>query len=555
MKNSKRALLLLLLSMGLLNGLNAQNYTFPDESETHEGTWLQWPHQYEYGMAFRNENDATWVAMTNALQANEKVHIIAYNSTEQARITALLTAASVPLTNVDFKIFQTNDVWVRDNGPIYVRNSSGSLVIQDWGFNGWGGDYNFIKCNVIPASIATATNTTVVNLNSVMTVEGGAIEMDGHGVLLATKSAILSQSNPTSQIKSIRNLGMTEAQANAIFTQYLGATKFYWLEGAFSTSDITDFHVDGFAKFASGNKLVTMNQTDLLYWGTTQNDINTLYGMTNAQNIAYTKVYLPLTQNNVSKTNGTSLGYKGSYCNYYLANNRVLVPNYNDPNDAVANAIIAGLYPNRTVVGIDVRNLYGNGGMVHCVTQQQPTAVAMPINLTEFKAYLNNSNVVLTWATASEQNNSHFDLERRREDGQFEAIGRVKGAGNSAAKLDYSFIDAHLTANNILYYRLKQVDFDGKFVYSNVVPIKQKKGDPSVKVFPNPAFSEIELLGIADNTPVEIYNEIGQLVKTIKSLSAGSKVFIADLPQGLYFVKWMNKEQLERGQSVKFIKN
>ena len=55
-----------------------------------------------------------------------------------------------------------------------------------------------------------------------------------------------------------------------------------------------------------------------------------------------------------------------------MVNDVVLVPNYNDPNDAVANGIIQTLYPNRTVVGIDVRNLYANGGMVHCVTQQQP---------------------------------------------------------------------------------------------------------------------------------------------------------------------------------------
>ena len=86
------------------------------------------------------------------------------------------------------------------------------------------------------------------------------------------------------------------------------------------------------------------------------------------------ELYLPLTQNNVKTTSGTDLGYKGSYVNYYVANNRVLVPNYNDSNDTVANNIIAGLYPGRTVVGIDVRNLYQNGGMVHCVTQQQPAS-------------------------------------------------------------------------------------------------------------------------------------------------------------------------------------
>ena len=371
----------------------AQTYTFPDETVTHEGTWLQWPHQYEYGTAYRNSLDATWVAMTNALQANEKVHIIAYNTTEQTRIINKLTTAGVPMANVDFKIFQTNDVWVRDNGPLYVKNSANQLVIEDWGFNGWGGDYNFAKCNVIPASIGTATATTVLNLNSIMTVEGGAWEMDGNGVFLACKSSVLSQTNSSAQIHSIRNSGMTEAQANAIFTQYLGASKFIWLNGFFSTDDITDAHIDGFAKFAPGNNLVTMNQADLLYWGLSQADINILYTASNVNNVVYTKVYLPLTLNNVTTQTGTALTYKGSYANYYVANNRVLVPNYNDPNDAVANAIIATLYPGRTVVGIDVRNLYENGGMVHCVTQQQPAASVLGLNesekKTEIKLYPN----------------------------------------------------------------------------------------------------------------------------------------------------------------------
>lgn len=361
-----------------MNNSFAQTYTFPDEAEPHEGTWLQWPHQYEYGTAFRNENDATWVAMTNALQANEKVHIIAYNTTERTRITNLLTTASVPLTNVTFHISQTNDVWSRDNFGVFLRNAAGALVLGDFGFNGWGGDYNFTKDNLVPAVASAASGIPLLNLNSVMTVEGGSWELDGAGTFLATKTAILCQANPTTPtgVKAIRNLGMTEAQANAKFAQYLGATKFIWLDGTYTTEDITDFHIDGFAKFAPGNKLVTMSQADLLDWGVTQSDINKLYGATNANNVPYTIVTLPLTVNNVKKTNNTDLGYKGSYANYYVANNRVLVPNYNDPNDAVANNIIAGLYPGRTVVGIDVRNLYGNGGMVHCVTQQQPMATA-----------------------------------------------------------------------------------------------------------------------------------------------------------------------------------
>jgi agmatine deiminase len=366
----------------VMGAVNAQTYTFPEESEPHEGTWLAWPHHYEYGSTYRNENDATWVAMTKALQANEKVHIIAYNNTEKTRITGLLNTARVPLTNVNFVIAQTNDVWMRDTAGIYVRDASGNLVMQDWGFNGWGGDYRYSKDNLVPTAMGNATNRTPLNLNSTLVIEGGSWEMDGAGTLMATKSSILAQRNPTSPsgIKALRNVGKTQAQVEAVLRQYVEARKFIWLDGWFSQDDITDAHIDGFAKFVPGNKLVTMNQTDLLYWGVPQSDINKLYNATNADNVPYTKVFIPLTANNVKKTNGTNLGYKGSYANYYVANNRVLVPNYNDPNDAVANAIIGGLYPGRTVVGIDVRNLYGNGGMVHCVTQQQPMGATLSVN-------------------------------------------------------------------------------------------------------------------------------------------------------------------------------
>jgi agmatine deiminase len=304
--------------------------------------------------------------MASALQSTEKVHIIAYDATEQTRIEGLLTTAGVPLTNINFKIHPTNDVWIRDNGPIFAKDKTGQLVLQDWGFNGWGGKHGFAKCDPIPGLIGTDIGMTPINVP--MVNEGGSVELDGHGVFMATKSSILSQS----PANSVRNAGMTQAQAEAHFTKYLGATKFIWLEGGFSEQDVTDMHIDGVAKFISDTKMITMSSADLLAWGLTQSDVDILNNASNKNNQVYTKTILPLSQNNVVTTSGTNLGYKGCYINFYVANGKVLVPNYNDPNDTVANAIIAALYPGRTVVGIDVRNLYQNGGMVHCVTQQQP---------------------------------------------------------------------------------------------------------------------------------------------------------------------------------------
>lgn len=356
----------------------SQNYFMPHENEEHEGTWLQWPHQYEYGISYRNSLDATWVEITAALVNGEKVHIVAYNDTEKNRIIDLLSEANISMSNVDFFINQTNDVWVRDNGPVFVYDNVGNIKVEDWGFNGWGGKFNYDLCDQIPSNLSLCLNYPVINLNSIMTNEGGAVELDGNGVLLACKSSVISQSPEN----SIRNPGMSQIEAENIFSQYLGVSKFIWLEGNVGdANDMTDFHIDGFAKFVNDSVLITMNNTDLTYWGLTSNDITILYGATNKNNEMYQKIYIPLTQNNVVTTNGNDLGYKGSYVNFYVANGIILVPNYNDPNDIIANSIIEQQYPDRTAVGIDVRNLYQNGGMVHCVTQQQPKE----INTTGFK--------------------------------------------------------------------------------------------------------------------------------------------------------------------------
>lgn len=345
-------------------------YQLPQENELHEGTWLQWPHHYQYGKVYRNSLDPTWVAMTRALVTGENVHIIAYNQQEQKRIIGLLNDAEVPLERVDFKIYKTNDVWVRDNGPIYARDMKSNLVIQDWGFNAWGEKTDelsglpiqFADCDMIPSKIANAQKRTLVNLNNTMVLEGGSIEVDGRGTLMACKSSILNKN---------RNSNMSQAEAEAIFKQYFGVTNFIWLSGQ-AGIELTDQHIDGFARFGNPNTIVTMNKNDLLDFDVKEDDIRRLYAAQDKLGKPYNFLKVPLTLQNVRKTDGTDLGYKGSYVNYYVANNKVLVPNYNDPNDAVANKIIQMLYPKRTVIGIDVRNLYQNGGMVHCVTQQQP---------------------------------------------------------------------------------------------------------------------------------------------------------------------------------------
>jgi agmatine deiminase len=257
----------------------------PFEESPHEGTWLQWPHNYTYGGG-AEDAEPTWVAMTEALVTGEKVHLIAYNTEEVVHINSVLEEAEVSMDNVDFFICVNDDYWIRDNGPIFVNNSDGELVVLDWGFNGWGGDTPYELCDDIPAFVGEELGLPVVDLNA-MVLEGGAIEIDGLGSMMATRSSITGND---------RNPGLTETEIEEYMTQNLGITNFIWLDGQFGGSeDITDQHIDGFLKFHGDNTIVTMNSADLNYWYVSASDREIIFNATNAFGEPYNYVYLPLT--------------------------------------------------------------------------------------------------------------------------------------------------------------------------------------------------------------------------------------------------------------------
>jgi len=338
-------------------------YMMPDEKSAHEGTWLQWPHAFTYGEEYKKEIEPVWLKMACALSESEQVHIVAYNQAEKENIHQLLKDRGVNLGKIDFVILPTDDVWIRDNGPIFVYDHNNNLTIWDPGFNGWGQKTPFAKDALLRERLARELSMERIELRHFV-IEGGAMELDGNGTLLSTRSAVMNNN---------RNPGLSEADVEQILGS-LGVTNFIWLDGV-SGADITDFHIDGFAKFYDQSTIVTFSENDLAEWGLSAKDIQTLLNAKNAYGDTYSYVDLPLSQNEVALENGEKLEYKGSYVNYYIGNHVVLVPNYNDPHDSIANDRIQKLYPDRKVVGIDVRELYKHGGMIHCVTQQQPVSL------------------------------------------------------------------------------------------------------------------------------------------------------------------------------------
>ena len=167
---------------------------------------------------------------------------------------------------------------------------------------------------------------------------------------MAKESSIL---NPN------RNPGMTKSEAESIFRQYFGVTNFIWLEGKIG-ADITDYNIDGTARFANGETIVTYFRDDFVnmrhdFLDVIEDDV--LAGATDVDGNPYQMVHLPLTANPLP-----GIHMCGYYQNYYVGNDVVIVPNFLDPNDDVAKDISQQLYPAKTMVQIDFRELYEDDG-------------------------------------------------------------------------------------------------------------------------------------------------------------------------------------------------
>lgn len=335
------------------------NFYMIEENSKHEGTWLTWPHKYTYGEEYQNEIENIWVQMTKSIHIGENVHIIAYNEKEKIRIEKILINEKIDISKVDFVIAKSNDVWVRDSGPIFVYDKDGNLNIANFDFDGWGKKADYKKDNKIPLKVGKQKNIPIVDING-FTLEGGSVELDGNGTFMGTLSSIVSEN---------RNYELTVKEAEEYITRYLGATNFIWLEGVIN-EDITDAHIDGMARFLDEKTILTVSKEDFseLYEGINIDDYDKLLNAKNSNNENYEIVEIPLTKNNPH-----GVDYKGSYLNYYIGNDVVLLPVYNDENDSIAIEIISELYPDRKVVPINVNSLYKYGGMIHCVTQQQPS--------------------------------------------------------------------------------------------------------------------------------------------------------------------------------------
>jgi len=352
-------------------------YYMPAEWEKHEGTWLQWPHDHTFP-DHQMRLEYLWLAMAQALHQHEIVHVVVTDEPGRDHLFHQIRYYGLDEARFDLHLIPSDDFWVRDNGPIFVVNDGGELAITAWNFNGWGERFAYEKDRQVPVRVAERLSLPL--FTGPITLEGGGIEVNGNGTLMATR---------TSMVNPNRNPGLGQEEVEEVLKQYLGIEHVIWLSGAprdfcDGIGDDTDFHIDGAARFVDGATVLyswTDDQTEPTY-PYLKRHLEELKEATSESGHPLTLVPLPLPKNRMVAMQNLSARPPfearpslGVYANFYVANGVVLVPVYGDVLDARAKGIIAEHFPGRDIVGLPAQATAELGGMIHCVTQQQPAVL------------------------------------------------------------------------------------------------------------------------------------------------------------------------------------
>ena len=341
----------------------------PAEWEPHEATWLAWPHERTDWPGKFAPIPWVYAEIVRHLARVERVRILAGSRDEREQARRILARSGADLAAVKFFIVPTNRGWTRDFGPIFVkisdRQGPGGIALTNWHFNAWAKYDDWQKDDAATKRLVPKLKLPVWEpqyRDRRVVLEGGSIDVNGLGTLLTTEECLLSP-------VQARNPGFDRADMEAIFRDYLGVTNVLWLGNGIAGDD-THGHVDDLARFVNPTTVVTVVETDRsdANFAPLQDNLARLRSMKDQDGRPLRVETLPMPE----PVYFDGLRLPASYANFYIANQLVLVPTFNDPNDRPALNTLADLFPDRKVVGIACRDLVLGLGTLHCMTQQQP---------------------------------------------------------------------------------------------------------------------------------------------------------------------------------------
>lgn len=337
----------------------------PAEWAPHAATWIAWPHNPEDWPNKFQPIPWVYAEIVRWLSSAEDVHILVNDEAAERRARKVLLRQHANLARLHFHHWRTDRVWLRDSGPIFVKNSGGETALTNWKFNAWAKYKNWHNDDLIPQQVAElyAMRSFEPEVNGRrLVLEGGSIDTNGEGVLLTTEECLLSEVQQ-------RNPGVSREQLEQAFAQYLGIEQVIWLNCGCAGDD-THGHVDDITRFVGPNTILTAletNTADENHLPLAEN-LERLHAARNLAGKPFEIKTLPMPAPVVFE--GQRL--PASYANFYICNNLVLVPTFNDPNDRIALNTLADCFPDRTITGIHCTDFIWGLGALHCLTQQEP---------------------------------------------------------------------------------------------------------------------------------------------------------------------------------------
>ena len=341
----------------------------PAEWEKHDATWIAWPHHEPDWPGKLGPIPWVYAEIVRALSEHDRVEILCQDESVADNARLLLSAHGVRQADDKYRlhIVPTDRVWLRDSAPTAVRRADGVIELLDWRFNAWAKYDNYKRDAEVGRAIALIAGLPRIepvrpDNGERLVLEGGGIEVNGSGLILVTEEWLLTD-------VQVRNPGMTAADYEKVFSDYLAAPTTIWLgEGA--VGDDTHGHIDDVARFANRDTVILAYEHDPADENQARSADNLRRLELAAKKHALRIITIPFPR--PVFMNGERL--PASYANFYIANGAVLVPTFNDPNDRVALNGIAEAFPRFTVVGIHAVDLVWGLGTLHCLTQQQPAA-------------------------------------------------------------------------------------------------------------------------------------------------------------------------------------